>query len=73
MDGGGDNQLSLRSFRSRSQPPAARLYNAGAPRESHAGPDPAQGEAVALQRAFQAMIAAELSEDSGFESDSESG
>ncbi|XP_017077770.1 uncharacterized protein LOC108112435 [Drosophila eugracilis] len=69
MDGGGDNQLSVRSFR---RHPEIYSYYVNAPVQGLQGPDHAQGDAVALQIALHALIIAELAEDSGFESGSES-
>ncbi|XP_016978763.1 uncharacterized protein LOC108044299 [Drosophila rhopaloa] len=73
MDGGGDNQLAMQSLRSRRRSRAFFPYYAGAARETHEGPVPAQGDEVALQMAIHALILAELAEDSGFESGDESG
>ncbi|XP_017003816.1 uncharacterized protein [Drosophila takahashii] len=68
MDGGGDNQLAVRSFRRQRE---AFSFYAGEPADILPAPDPAQGDAVALQMALHAFILAELAEDSGFESGSE--
>jgi len=69
MDGGGDNQLAARSFWI-----DAFNYFEGVPAHNIPPPDPAQGEANAdaLHVALHALFLSELSDDSGFESGSES-
>ncbi|EDX05927.1 uncharacterized protein LOC27206145 [Drosophila simulans] len=67
MDGGGDNQLAVRSLARLRE---AFSHYAGPPRAMLQGPDPGQGDALALQMAIEAFIF-EFEEDSGFESGSE--
>ncbi|XP_043662441.1 uncharacterized protein LOC122626306 [Drosophila teissieri] len=68
MDGGGDNQLAVRSLGRQRE---AFSHYAGPPTAILQGPDPGRGDALDLQIAVQAFILAELAEDSGFESGSE--
>ncbi|XP_039493811.1 uncharacterized protein LOC120453254 [Drosophila santomea] len=69
MDGGGDNQLAVRSLAGRQR--EAFSHHAAPPTAILQVPDPGQGDAVDLRMAVQAFILAELAEDSGFESGSE--
>ncbi|XP_050743461.1 uncharacterized protein LOC127010989 [Drosophila biarmipes] len=70
MDGGGDNQLAVRSFGSQRD---AFYYYARAPVQILQVPSPDQedGSAAVLHLAVHALFFAELAEDSGFESGSE--
>eukprot|EP00099_Drosophila_melanogaster_P008051 NP_001260741.1 uncharacterized protein Dmel_CG9445, isoform B [Drosophila melanogaster] len=68
MDGGGDNQLAVRSLGRQRE---AFSHYAGPPTAMLQGPDPGEGDVLALQMAIEAFILAELEEDSGFESGSE--
>ncbi|KAH8348852.1 hypothetical protein KR084_011857 [Drosophila pseudotakahashii] len=68
MDGGGDNQLAVPLFLRQRE---AFPFYADEPADILQVPDPDQADAV-LQMAIHALILAELAEDSGFESGSES-